>query len=221
MGVAALRLERYSEAYRTLTASLKHPVQPLTASQRDEVTGLLSWMETSLGCVKLRWTPSEPTDFELRVDGNALQESTLWLTAGRHHLSVRALGFGAIDRTLTLAPEQHEVIELTLQKREAPPAATAAGRHAPAVTPTDAAHSLGEPVATKTKHTASASTEARDTGPSDGGGVLTRWWFWAAVAAVAAGGAATAVLLSSPAPTKPLDTSEGSMPVILPSRGSR
>ena len=210
MGIAALRLERFSEAYRTLTASLKHPVQPLTASQREEVTGLLSWMETSLARIKLRWTPAEPPEYELLVDGKVLRESAVWLPAGTHRVVVRAPGFAAIDRTITLAPEQHEVIELTPRQRE-PVAAK------PAVTPVDAAHSLPAPeAATGTRHTGS---EQRDSDPNDGGSVLTRWWFWTAVVAVAAGGVATAVLLSQPAPIEPIDTSEGSKTFVLTSRG--
>jgi hypothetical protein len=208
MGIAALRLERYSEAYRALQASLKYPVQPLTESQKEEVIGLLTWMETSLACIKLRWTPSEPTDYEVQVDGKALHESSLWLAAGTHRVSVRAPGFGSIDRTLTLAPEQHEVIELTPHKRE--PAAVA---KAPAVTPSDAAHSLPAPEPKPKPAVATRATGTRDEAVSDGGSVLTRWWFWTAVAAVAAGGVATAVLLSAPASTNPPDLSEGSVMV--------
>jgi hypothetical protein len=227
MGIAALRLERFSEAYRTLTASLKHPVQPLTASQREEVTGLLSWMETSLGRIKLRWTPMEPAQYELLVNGKVLKESAIWLPAGTHRVVVRARGFGSVDRTITLAPEQHEVIELTLQKSEPPAAATVATvatvakkpKRKPAVAPVDAAHSLPAPepaTAANARH-----TEQRDSNPSDGGSVLTRWWFWTAVAAVAAGGVATAVLLSQPAPISPVDTSEGGKQVVLKVEGLR
>jgi hypothetical protein len=227
MGIAALRLERFSEAYRTLTASLKHPVQPLTASQREEVTGLLSWMETSLGRIKLRWTPMEPAQYELLVNGKVLKESAIWLPAGTHRVVVRARGFGSVDRTITLAPEQHEVIELTLQKSEPPAAATVATvatvvkkpKRTPAVAPVDAAHSLPalEPAsAANARH-----TEQRDSDPGDGGSVLTRWWFWTAVVAVAAGGVATAVLLSQPAPISPIDLSEGSERVVLRREGLR
>ena len=213
MGIAALRLERYSEAYRALTAALKHPVQPLTASQKDEVTGLLSWMETSLGCIKLRWTPAEPARYEVLLDGKVLQDSALWVSAGTHHVAVHAPGFGAVERTLTLAPEQHEVIELTLSKREAPPVSVAAK---PAVTPSDAAHSLRGPEpashAALVPQTSPQSGTPRDEGD---GSVLTRWWFWTAVAAVAAGGALTAVLLSTPAPQSSPDLSDGSRLVTL------
>lgn len=222
MGIAALRLERFSEAYRTLTASLKHPVQPLTASQREEVTGLLSWMETSLGRIVLRWTPMEPAAYELLVNGNVLKESAIWLPAGTHRVVVRARGFGAVDRTITLAPEQHEVIELTLQPHE--PAAVATKprpKPKPAITPVDAAHSLPAPekaIASKARQT---DSEQRDSDPGDGGSVLTRWWFWTAVAAVAAGGIATAVLLSQPAPISPVDMSEGTRVVTLKGEGLR
>lgn len=210
MGIAAMRLERYSEAYRTLTSSLKHPAQPLTASQKEEVTGLLSWMETSLGCITLRWTPAEPARYELLVDGKVLQESTLWLTAGTHHVAVHAPGFGAVERTLTLAPEQHEVIELTLSKREPAPIATI-----PAVTPSDAAHSLrAEPVST-TPLVPQAAPQTGTPRDEDDGSVLTRWWFWTAIAAVAAGGVASAVLLSTPAPRSAPDLSEGGRLVTL------
>ena len=218
MGIAALRLERFSEAYRTLTASLKHPVQPLTASQREEVTGLLSWMETSLGRIKLRWTPMEPAQYELLVNGKVLKESAIWLPAGTHRVVVRARGFGSVDRTITLAPEQHEVIELTLQKSE-PPAVATQSKRKPAVAPIDAAHSLPAPERATTAN--ERYSEQRDSDPSDGGSVLTRWWFWTAVAAVAAGGVATAVLLSQPAPISPVDTSEGAQVVVVRREGLR
>jgi hypothetical protein len=224
MGIAALRLERFSEAYRTLTASLKHPVQPLTASQREEVTGLLSWMETSLGRIKLRWTPMEPAQYELLVDGKVLKESAIWLPAGSHRVVVHARGFGSVDRTITLAPEQHEVIELTLQKSEPPavaavPTVAKKPKRKPAVTPVDAAHSL--PAPEPAPEATARHTEQRDSDPSTGGSVLTRWWFWTAVAAVAAGGVATAVLLSQPAPISPIDLSEGAERVVLRSEGLR
>jgi hypothetical protein len=213
MGIAALRLERYSEAYRTLTASLKHPAQPLTASQKEEVTGLLSWMETTLACIKLRWTPAEPARYEVLLDGKVLQDSALWVSAGTHHVAVHAPGFGAVERTLTLAPEQHEVIELTLSKREPPPVTVAAK---PAVMPSDAAHSLRgqEPVshAALVPQTSPQSGTPRD---ADDGSVLTRWWFWTAVAAVAAGGVVTAVLLSTPAPRSSPDLSDGARLVTI------
>ncbi|HTU60189.1 MAG TPA: carboxypeptidase-like regulatory domain-containing protein, partial [Polyangiales bacterium] len=196
------------------------PVQPLTASQREEVTGLLSWMETSLGRIKLRWTPMEPAEYELLVNGKALKESAIWLPAGTHRVVVRARGFGSVDRTITLAPEQHEVIELTLQKSEPPAVAVQPKpKRKPAVAPVDAAHSLPAPdpaTATNIRH-----TEQRDSDPSDGGSVLTRWWFWTAVAAVAAGGVVTAVLLSQPAPISPVDTSEMSETVVLRREGLR
>jgi hypothetical protein len=216
MGIAALRLERFSEAYRTLTASLKHPVQPLTASQREEVTELLTWMETSLGRIKLRWTPMEPAQFDLTVDGKPLKESAIWLPAGTHRVTVRARGFGSVDRTITLAPEQHEEIELTLKPE--PTEVAAKPKRKPALAPVDAAHTLPAP-----ERTAAPSTryDGSDTNPSDGGSVLTRWWFWTAVAAVAAGGVATAVLLSQPAPISPVDTSEGGRQVVLAREGLR
>lgn len=214
MGVAALRLERYSEAYRKLTASLKHPVQPLTASQRDEVTGLLSWMETSLSRIKLRWTPEEPAELELLVDGKALKESTVWLAAGTHRIVVRAQGYDAVERTITLAPEQVEVIELTQKKPE--PVAVAKPKARRALTPIDAAQSLPAAKHPEPRH---GDHMRRDSDPSDGGSVLTRWWFWTAVVAVAAGGVATAVILSQPAPLAPVDTTEGSRPISLISRG--
>jgi hypothetical protein len=214
MGVAAFRLERYSEAYRSLTESLKHPVQPLTETQQEEVTGLLSWMETSLSCIKLRWTPAEPAHFELLVDGNVLRESTLWLSAGTHHVAVHAPGFGAVERTLTLAPEQHEVIELTLSKREPPPAVATAAK--PAVTPSDAAHSLPGPERSTGALVPRTSPQSGTPRDEDDGGVLSRWWFWTAVAAVAAGGVVTAVLLSTPAPRSSPDLSDGARLVTVP-----
>lgn len=213
LGIAALRLERYSEAYRTLSLSLKHPVQSLTQAQREEVTGLLSWMETSLGCIRLRWSPSEPAEFELAVDDGVVNESTLWLPPGTHHVVVRAPGYAKVDRTITLAPEQHEVIDVTLSKRDI--------AKKPAVRPEDAAHSLpvrqeaAAPVAAApAREVASQSGTRRDTA-SGGGSVLSSWWFWTAVAVVAAGGVTTAVLLSTSGGTRPLDTA-GSPRVVLP-----
>lgn len=211
MGIAALRLERYSEAYRALSASLKHPVQPLTAAQKEEVTGLLSWMETSLGCIKLRWTPAEPAQYEVLLDGKVLRDSALWVSAGTHHVAVHATGFGAVERTLTLAPEQHEVIELSLSKREAPAASVAAK---PAVTPSDAAHSLRGPEPPSTALVPQTSPQTGTPRDDGDGSVLTRWWFWTAVAAVAAGGVATAVLLS-PAPRSSPDLSDGTRLITI------
>jgi len=216
LGIAALRLERYSEAYRTLSLSLKHPVQSLTQGQSEEVTGLLSWMETSLGCVRLRWSPAEPAEFQLTVDDGVVNESTLWLSPGTHHVAVRAPGYAKVDRTITLAPEQHEVIDVAQSKREISKAVAK-----PAVRPEDAAHSLpvrqeasAPAAATSPREVERQSGMRRDTS-TDGGSVLTSWWFWTAVAVVAAGGVTTAVLLSTSGGTRPLDTA-GSPEVVLP-----
>jgi hypothetical protein len=210
MGVAALRLERYSEAHRTLSQALKHPVQPLTAVQREEVTGLLSWMETTLATVRLKWTPAEPKEYELLVDGSVLKEATLWLTPGAHRVAVHAPGFGALDRNLTLAAEQHEVIELTLSARESSPPSA----QAQTVTPAAAAQSIvarelppgavDEPRVVERNHDSHALETRKD---SDDDGVLTQPWFWVLAGAVAAGGVTAAVLLSQPdgAP-KPMGT---------------
>jgi len=226
LGIAALRLERYSEAYRTLSLSLKHPVQTLTQSQNEEVTGLLSWMETSLGCIRLRWSPSEPADFELLVDDGVLKESTMWLSPGTHRVAVHAPGFGTVERTITLAPEQHEVIELTMSARKREPVKIANAETVtvkPSVRPVDAAQSLQAqqpeapaPAALQPGREAAKQTAGRHVdSTSDGGSVFTRWWFWTAVAVVVAGGVTTAVLLSTPTSTRPLDTNS-SVLVVLP-----
>jgi hypothetical protein len=202
MGVAALRLERYSEAHRTLSQALKHPVQPLTAVQREEVTGLLSWMETTLATVRLKWTPAEPKEYELLVDGSVLKEPTLWLSPGAHRVAVHAPGFGALDRNFTLAAEQHEVIELTLSARESSPPT----RKAQTVTPAAAAQSVAtqelppgpvdKPRVAERNHDGHSLETSHDSDVDDG--VLTQPWFWVLVGAVAAGGVTAAVLLSQP-----------------------
>lgn len=227
MGVAALRLDHYSEAYRLLKAALGHPAQPLTASQRDEVNGLLSWMETNLASVRLHWSPGEPGEYELLVDGSVLKENTLWLAPGTHRVTIHAPGFGALERTLTLAAEQHRVIDLTLGAREAgapsasqpvaaagPPARKGeAGSAPPAVAPADAARSLGSK--RKTSQGAQLQRQAKAAHVAkarahDHGSILERWWFWTVVGAVAAGGVTTAVLLSGSASSSaPVPSGEG------------
>jgi hypothetical protein len=202
MGIAALRLERYSEAYRALSEALKHQVQPLTATQRDEATSLLSWMETTLASVRLHWTPAEPKEYELLVDGSVLKEPSIWLLPGSHRVAVHAAGFGAVERTLMLAAEQHEVIELTLSARESPQAATprtptiAASEAARSIAPERPASRAPEQAIVTPVTNGHAAETRKDSGS---GGLLTRWWFWTVVGAVVAGGVTTAVLMSQPA----------------------
>lgn len=217
MGIAAMRLEHYSEAYPTLKAALEHDVQPLTSSQRDEVGDLLSWMETHLANVRLRWSPSEPSTYTLAVDDVALAESALWLAPGPHHITIRAPGYDTLDRLLDLSAGQHQVLELERRKTQERVVAVQAPRPEPTVSPSDAAHSLARHGSEReTRHTREPTTSSpsRD----DGGSVLTSWWLWTAVGVVAAGGVVTAVLLSNPASTQPPDTN-GAVVIHLPPSG--
>ncbi|HKU44172.1 MAG TPA: hypothetical protein VJR89_38690, partial [Polyangiales bacterium] len=79
MGISALHLEQFTVAKRELTAALEDARQPLTASQREGVTELLSWMSANLGTLRL---DIQPANARVAVDGEVAAETEFLLAPG-------------------------------------------------------------------------------------------------------------------------------------------
>lgn len=185
LGIASLRLQRYVEAKRALSASLTNGAQPLTASQREEVSQLLTWMETNLGTLHLQWVEGAPRGHELLVDGAVQRGRPLLLGPGTHRLVVRSPGYETQVRSVEIVAGEAQT--LTLAPRANKPAKSASN-----VSPKRAAATLVPSAATPTP----GQAPLRDAESSTT--IFERWWFWTAVGVIAAGGVTAAVLLATP-----------------------
>ena len=176
LGIAALRLARYSEARQQLSAALTDSNQPLNAKQREEVSRLLAWMSTNLGTVHVYVSPRVD---QIIVDGAPVEGTELVLTPGIHRIRVTAAGYTAQERAVDLAATQEDTLTLTLASDLPAPARVAAAAPAVAITPHEAP--APEPL---------VQVGARQPN-TDSPSVFQRWWFWTAVGVVVAGAAVT------------------------------
>ncbi|MET0387922.1 MAG: tetratricopeptide repeat protein [Polyangiales bacterium] len=192
LGIAALRLGRYSEAKRALSSALTDSQQALTASQREEVLGLLSWMETNLGTIRVQWVEGEPREYELSVDDRSTPNAPLVLSPGAHRLKVRAPGYLPVERHLEVAAGEEQTLTLALIREKSADKAP--------VTPSKAAATLvsaprPQPAPVEQPALLPARQPLRDHASEPS--VFGRWWFWTAVGVIAAGGVTTAILLTT------------------------
>jgi len=232
LGIAALRLGRYTEAEAALHSSLKDTRQSLTTEQSDEVARLMAWMQTSLGSLRVQWRRERPPGTELRVDERAAPDGRLLLYPGRHHVVVAAPGYSAQEHDVEIVAGSEYRLALSL---------TEAGAPSPGVSPAHAAQSIASPRAAEDMRAVSALPPAtlgqtaprpatsavalgteragvdRTTGASS---VFERWWFWTLVGAVAAGGVTTAVVLATAPHPKPYE-SNAIGPIFMPLRLAR
>jgi tetratricopeptide (TPR) repeat protein len=180
LGVTAFAQSRYTLAKPELEASLIDTRKPLTQAQRDEVTGYLSWMNSSLGTLRLQLSPAHAF---ARIDAQAVNPGTTLLEAGEHQLEVRASGyqFQAQKIVLTLdKPLDLAIALVALPTTQAPVAANPTLHESSAV-----------PVAA-----AAAPSQPHDT---NSGSVFGQWWFWTA-AAIVVGGTVAVVLVATHQP---------------------
>ena len=179
LGIAALRLARYSEAKQQLSAALTDPNQPLNAKQHEEVSRLLTWMGTNLGTVHVYVTPRVD---QIIVDGEPVEGTELVLTPGIHRIRVTAAGYTAQERTVDLAATQEDTLTLTLASDLLVPAHVATAATA-------------APAAAIAPHEAPAPQPFVQVGApapnTDSPSLFQRWWFWTAVGVVVAGAAVT------------------------------
>jgi hypothetical protein len=202
LGIAALRLARYSEAKQQLSAALTDTNQALNAKQRDEVSRLLAWIGTNLGTVHVYVTPRVD---QILVDGRPVEGTELVLTPGIHRVRASAAGYAAQERTVDLAAAQEDTLTLTLASDLPSPARVAAAA----------------PVVASTPHEAPAPQPTIiDTGArapvTDSPSLVERWWFWTAVAVVVAGGAvAGGVVLASRSNSKANTDEPGTKLLLL------
>jgi hypothetical protein len=194
LGIAALRLARYTEARRWLSSSLTDESQPLTAAQRDEVAKLMAWMETSLGVLRLRWSTPAPRGREVLVDDQRVEELTQWLTPGEHRVSVQAPEHAPREQRVELTAGREQSLELGWPRgAHAPDEPQATLQRDDLVSPEAAADTLAS-------SSRGADPRLADQPPADHPGLLSRWWFWTAVGVAVAGGVTAAVVLSAHKP---------------------
>lgn len=185
IGIAALRLAHYSEAKLELTAALTDPRQPLTDAQREEVSGLMGWMQSSLGAVHLHVTPRAS---RVEVDGEPTSYTELTLSPGMHRVRVSLEGYRAAERTLDVVAGREETLVISL--------------NADVVSPATVAHAAEPaPVRAPRVQVLAPPSAAERTPQHDSPALVERWWFWTIVGVAVAGGAAAAVALATaPAP---------------------
>lgn len=191
LGVSALRLKRFTDARRELTQSLNETKQPLTASQRENVTTLLAWMQNSLGTLQLHVRPAAA---HVELDEKPVVESVLVVSPGKHRIVVNSDGFIAQQHVVELAAAQELTLNVALSPIPPEPVKK------PAVSAVDAASAvaIAEPDTTSLRMT-KLDPPNRD---RDSSGVLDSWWFWTAVGVAIAAGVTTAVVLTSNEPPK-------------------
>jgi tetratricopeptide (TPR) repeat protein len=179
LGVTAFAQNRYALAKPELEASLIDTRRPLTQAQRDEVTGFLSWMNSSLGTLRLQLSPAHAIAL---VDTQAVNPGTTLLEPGEHRLDVRASGFHSHEQTIVLTLDKPLDLAIALV-------------------------ALSEPqsvAASPTLHEASAVSVAASAQPqpphdANSGSVFGQWWFWTA-AAIVVGGTVAVVLVATHQP---------------------
>jgi hypothetical protein len=203
LGIAALRLARYSEAKQQLSAALTDTNQALNAKQRDEVSRLLAWIGTNLGSVHVYVTPRVD---QIAVDGQPVEGTELVLTPGIHRIRASAAGYAAQERTVDLAAAQEDTLTLTLASDLPSPARVAAAAPVIASTP----HEAPAPVMINP----SARAPIADS-PS----LVERWWFWTAVAVVVAGGAVAGGVALANRPSTKAGTDEPGTKLLLLRQG--
>lgn len=199
LGIAALRLERYTQAKRALAAALEDHRQPLTSRQHEEVSKLLSWMQTNLGTLRVELTSPVPSDYELWVDRKPSAETAVVVTAGGHDVTARAPGYEQQERHVEIEAGSTLQLELTLV-----PSRKALSKNA--LSPRNAASA---PAAAPTRPVVASLPDHPDEPQRDrqvdNKTVFERWWFWTAIGVVAAGGVVTAILMTTPTSTKPYE----------------
>jgi tetratricopeptide (TPR) repeat protein len=191
LGISALHLERFTISKSELTQALREPKQPLTATQREGVTELLSWMQVNLGTLQLHLNPAKAL---ATLDDEPVTDPELVVKPGTHRVVVSAEGFKPEERAVVIAAGQDKTLSVTLTQTAEDSAPM------PNFSVTDV--TLSAWIAG-----GNASLRSADDPPllpaadRDSGSVLKTWWFWTAVGVVVAGGVATTIALTStPAP---------------------
>jgi hypothetical protein len=137
LALTALALDRYTTARVELANALNNAVDPLTAQQRDELTGWQAWMAENLATVQLHPSPATSA-IEVDKEPVAAGVTELWLTEGAHTLRAEAPGFQPFSETLRVSPGERR--ELTVRLLPLPAATVAsaqevAARTAPPIIP--------------------------------------------------------------------------------------
>lgn len=186
LGISALHLERFTVSKHELTEALEESKQPLTATQREGVKELLSWMQQNLGNLELHLKPANAL---VRLDDEAVTEEALVVKPGTHRLVVSADGYDAQERSVDVGAGQTSKVDVALAKQASDDV------EAPAVAVTDVAMSAfmsGGNAGLRTTGDDFAPVRDRDSTP-----LVEQWWFWTVIGAVVVGGVATTVALTA------------------------
>jgi hypothetical protein len=196
LGISALNLKRFTDAKRELTQSLTETKQPLTPAQRNEVTGLLDWMQSDLSTLRLQL---QPTDALVELDGTGVTDKELITTPGLHRISVHAADFVPELRAVELTAGRELTLTVKLSPKPVEPPVT------PAVSAqVAAAAALPAPAREPVAPLQPVGPDPAEGDRGESSSVFGQWWFWTAVGVVIAGGVATGVVLAQSSPsTKP------------------
>jgi tetratricopeptide (TPR) repeat protein len=119
LGLTDVQLDDYTRARSELERALAHTENPLDPEQRNQVAGLLEWMRTSLGVIRLE---VQPSDAAASIDGRGVSPGELVLAPGEHRLRLTAAGFAPYDSTFWLDPSPTpRPLRIALQKTLAAP----------------------------------------------------------------------------------------------------
>lgn len=186
LGISALHLERFTVSKHELTEALEETKQPLTATQREGVKELLSWMQQNLGNLELHLKPANAL---VRLDDEAVTEESLVVKPGTHQLVVSADGYDSQERRVDVVAGQTSTVEVTLPKHATD------DLEAPTVAVTDVAMSAfmsGGNAGLRSNEGDFAPMRDRESTP-----LVEKWWFWTVIGAVVVGGVATTIALTS------------------------
>jgi hypothetical protein len=132
LGIADLALDNYTLAKDELEAALAEQVLALSENQRNEVHGLLKWMQTNLGTLHLSITPLTA---DTKIDGRPIAASEVLLAPEEHRLTIAARGFVSQERTFTVAMDRPMKLEISLERASAPVLSMADEHTAPRAEP--------------------------------------------------------------------------------------
>lgn len=197
LGYCDYELKHYVDAVKELTAALEDTRNPLTPSQRTDVSATVEKAKRFIGQLVLETKPPEAS---LVLDGRPATGRQWTLDAGDHMVAASAPGYRSSDLRVNVAGGKDTRAELVLSPIEVSPEQVARTSEDTGAGPFGQQPTAAMP--------ATSPAAPRD---GESGGVLTKWWFWTAVGVVVVG-ATVGTLIAVNQPQKP---NAGSSGVVL------
>ncbi len=118
LGATDFALDDYTIAKRELEQALVHEVNPLSADQRREALGILSWMRDNLATAVLQLAPAGA---RATIDGAPVEPGAVLLLPGSHQLEVSANGFQTHQQSFALErPGIRKTLQVALRSGSEP-----------------------------------------------------------------------------------------------------